>query len=284
MDSEPANEALLKKVECLEADNARLNATLKDLEDQLRQSQKIESIVNLTGEAAHNLNNILAGIVTYPEILLMDLPEDSTLRTPIKTIKQSGEKAASIVRDLLILTRNRAPVSQVLNLNDVIKQLKGHPEFQGVKLSHPDVIIVFELEMPLQNITGSSVLILISLVNLIIYSAESIENKGRITVSTENIEITTPQKNYNQITEKGNYIVLSIADTGPGISEKDLHKIFEPFYTKKVMGKNGTGLEMPIIWNIVKEHNGYIDIITDEGRGTTFSLYFPAADTPHKEK
>ena len=280
MASTPTFEELNKKIEYLEAENKRL----RDIEDQLKQSQKMELIGNLTSGVAHDLNNILSGIVSYPEIILMDLPEDSPLRKPINTIKQSGEKAAVIVQDLLTLAKKKIPTSQVLNLNDIIKNLKSNPQFRKMKLYHPDVKVVFELEMPLRNIKGSSIHMSKSLMNLISNAAEAIEDKGKITVSTENIYINTPQKVYRETIEKGYYIVLSIADTGAGISKKDLPRIFEPFYTKKVMGRSGTGLGMPVVWNTIKDHNGYIDIETDEGRGTIFSLYFPVTEEAHTEK
>ncbi|MBN2419523.1 MAG: response regulator [Deltaproteobacteria bacterium] len=276
----PTYEELIKRIEYLEAENERL----KDMEDQRRQSHKMEALGNLTSGVAHDLNNILSGIVSYPDIILMDLPEESPLRKPVSTIKQSGEKAAVIVQDLLTLAGNVTPASQVLSLNDIIKDLKGSPQFQKIKRLHPDIKVVFELEMPLANITGSSVHILKSLLNLISNAAESIENQGKITVSTGNINIETPQNGYRQVIEKGNYIVLSIADTGAGISEKDLPRIFEPFYTKNEMGGSCTGLEMAVVWNIVKDHKGYIDIKTHEGRGTIFSIYFPVTESERTKK
>lgn len=256
----------------------------KKIEDQLRQSQKMEVVGTLASGVAHDLNNILSGIVSYPEIILMELPEDSPLRKPIRTIKQSGEKAAVIVQDLLTLARRGVPISQVLNLNDIITDLKTSPEFQNIRRYHPDVKVVFQLEMPLQNIKGSSIHISKSLLNLISNAAEAIEDKGRITVSTENIDIDVPRKGYKQIIEKGKYVTLRIEDTGAGISEKDLARIFEPFYTKKVMGRSGTGLGMPVVWGMVKDHKGYMDIKTTEGRGTTFILYFPVTDAVSTEK
>ncbi len=256
----------------------------KKIEDQLRQSQKMEVVGTLASGVAHDLNNILSGMVSYPELILMDLPEDSPLRRPINTIKQSGEKAAVIVQDLLTLARRGVAITQVLNLNDIITDLKSSPEFQNLKLYHPGVKIVFELEMPLQNIKGSSTHISKSVMNLIFNAAESIEDMGRITVSTASSYIDIPEKGYNQIIEKGEYVTISIEDTGAGISEIDLAKIFEPFYTKKVMGRSGTGLGMPVVWGTVKDHKGFIDIKTTEGRGSVFTLYFPVTEADLKGK
>ena len=277
MSIKPTYEELLKKLENLEAENERLK-------DNLKQSQKMEVIGALASNVAHDLNNILSGIVSYPELILMDLPEGSPLKKPVNTIKQSGERAALIVQDLLTLLRRGAPVTQILNLNDIITELKGSPEFRNIKFNHPGIKIVFELEMPLQNIQGSSNHISKSVINLISNAAESIEGMGKITVSTGSRYMDTPEKGYKRIIEKGQYVTITVDDTGAGISETDLPRIFEPFYTKKVMGRSGTGLEMPVIWGTVQDHKGFIDINTTEGRGTTFTLYFPVTEAKQKEK
>lgn len=280
MAAKPTYEELLKKIEYLEAENERL----KGVEKLLRPSNKMEPIGTLASGVAHDLNNILSGIISYPELLLMDLPENSPFKKPLEAIRKSGEKAAVIVQDLLILSQSGVPISQILNLNDIITELKSSPEFQNIKLYHPGVKVVFELEMPFQSIHGSSIHISKSLLNLISNAAEAIEDMGRITISTENIYLDAPQKGYRQIIEKGNYVTLSIEDTGTGISEEDLSRIFEPFYTKKTMGRSGTGLGMPVVWGTVKDHNGYIDIKNTEGRGTTFILYFPVTEAERTDK
>ena len=244
----------------------------------------MEVIGTLASGVAHDLNNILSGIVSYPELLLMELPEDSPLKKPINTIKQAGEKAAVIIQDLLTLAQMGAPVTQILNLNDIITDLKSSTEFQKMRFYHPEAKVIFELEMPLHNIKGSSAHISKSLMNLISNAAESIEGKGRITVSTGSKCIDTFRKGYKQIIEKGDYITLTVEDTGTGISDTDLSRIFEPFYTKKVMARSGTGLGMPVVWNMVKDHKGFIDIKTSENRGTTFILYFPVTEEASTEK
>lgn len=276
MAKKPTYEELLKKIDYLEGER-------KKIEDQLKQSQKMEVIGTLTSSAAHELNNILSGIISYPELLLMELPEDSPLRKPIGALKKTGEKAAIIVRDLLVLSRREASLSQILSLNDIITDVKSSPAFKNIKVYHPDVKFIFELEMPLRNIMGSALHISKSIMNLISNAVESIEDKGRITVSSGNKNIDTTQKAYKQNIEKGHYVTISIEDTGAGISEKDLPKIFEPFYTKKVMGRRGTGLEMQVVWSIVNDHKGYIDIKSTEDRGTNFTLYFPATNAARTE-
>jgi two-component system cell cycle sensor histidine kinase/response regulator CckA len=265
-------------------ESVKVEEDRKKIEEQLRQSQKMEAIGNLASGVAHDLNNILSGIVSYPEIILMELPEDSPLRKPINTIKESGERAAVIIQDLLALAGKGSPVSRILNLNDLITDLKRSHDFQRIKRYHPDVKVIFELEIPLPNIKGSSTQISKSILNLISYAAEAIEDRGRITVSTGNVYLDATRKGYREIIKKGNYVTLSIEDTGSGISENDLSRIFEPFYTNKIMGRSGTGLGMPVVWSTIKDHNGYIDIINTEDRGTTFVLYFPVTESGRTEK
>ncbi len=260
-----------------------LKARIKELEAQLKQSRKMEVIGTLASGVAHDLNNILSGIVSYPELILMDLPEDSPLKKPIAAIKQSGKKAAVIVQDLLTLARRGVPGASILNLNEIISEIKQSPEFHTLKRRYPDITVVFELEMPIHNIKGSSIHISKSIINLLYNAAEAIEGKGKITVATGNSEIETPSKVYNHTVKPGKYVTVSVRDTGAGISDEDISRIFEPFYTKKIMGRSGTGLGMPVVWGTISDHNGYINVVSMENRGTTFDLYFPVTEERRKQ-
>ncbi len=246
----------------------------KDLEDQLQHAQKMEAIGMLAGGVAHDLNNILGGLVSYPELLLLQLPEDSPLRESILTIKKSGEKVAAIVQDLLTLARRGVVVNQVVNLNDVIADYLKSPEHEKLQSYHPGVHLETHLDQDILNILGSSTHVSKTVMNLVSNAAEAMPEGGNITLSTENRYIDRPIRDYDDVKE-GDYVVLTIADTGTGISPDDIGKIFEPFYTKKKMGRSGTGLGMAVVWGTVKDHNGYIDVQSTEGKGTTFTLYFP---------
>ena len=245
------------------------------LEDQLQQAKKMEAIGTLAGGVAHDLNNILSGLVSYPELLLLDLPEDSPLRKPILTIQESGEKAATIVQDLLTLARRGIAVMEVLNLNEAISGYLRSPEHEKLKSFHPNVRFETYLETDLMNISGSSVHLSKTVMNLVSNAAESMPEGGKVLISTENRYTDRPIRGYNDVDE-GDYVILSVSDTGVGISSEDMERIFEPFYTKKVMGRSGTGLGMAVVWGTVKDHKGYIDVESVEGKGTTFKLIFPA--------
>jgi CheY-like chemotaxis protein len=234
----------------------------------------MEAIGIISGAVAHDLNNILSGLVTYPDLLLMEIPEGSPLRKPILTIQKSGEKVTAIVQDLLTLARRGVVTAEVVNFNDIISDYLKSPEYERLKSYHPDVQVETNLEKDLLNILGSPVHLSKTVMNLVSNAAEAMPGGGKTLISTETRYIDSPIMGYDYV-EEGDYITLTISDTGVGISPEDMERIFEPFYTKKVMGRSGTGLGMAVVWGTVKDHKGYIDIKSSEGKGTTFTLYFP---------
>ena len=246
----------------------------RKLERRLQQAEKMEAIGTLAGGVAHDLNNILVGIVSYPELLLLQLPDDSPLRKSVLTIQKSGEKAAATVQDLLTLARRGVSVREVVDMNAVITDYLNSPAHEKLLFHHPDIRIETRLEPDLLNMLGSPVHLFKTAMNLVSNAAEAMPDGGKISLSTKNRYVDTPVRGYDEI-EEGDYVVLTIEDSGTGISREDLGKIFEPFYTNKVMGRSGTGLGMAVVWGTVKDHMGYIDVESIEGTGTTFSLYFP---------
>ncbi|MDZ7830333.1 MAG: response regulator [Desulfobacterales bacterium] len=247
----------------------------KHLEAQLQRAQKMEAVGTLAGGVAHDLNNILSGIVSYPDLLLMQVAEDSDLRGPILTMQESGKKAVTIVQDLLTLARRGVAEIEPVNLNEIIEQYLKSPECHKLRSYHPQVAIRCRLGEDLFNIMGSPVHLSKTVMNLISNAAEAIEHEGSITVETHNCYVDRPINGYETVAE-GDYICLRISDSGSGMSSTDLEHIFEPFYTKKKMGRSGTGLGMAVVWGAVRDHHGYIDIKSQTGAGTTVTLYFPA--------
>jgi PAS domain S-box-containing protein len=252
----------------------RASQEKEELQAQLQRAQKMEAIGTLAGGVAHDLNNILSGIVSYPELLLMDLKEDSPLRKPILTIQKSGEKAAAIVQDLLTLARRGVEATEVVDLNSIVSEYLLSPEHARLELNNTNVTMEKHLDKNLLNILGSPIHLSKTVMNLISNAAEAMPVGGKIVITTENRHMEKVKNGFEDI-GKGDYATLTIADTGIGISPEDIERIFEPFYTKKTMGRSGTGLGMAVVWGTVKDHRGYIDLKSKEGKGTEITLYFP---------
>lgn len=245
------------------------------LEGQLKQAEKMEAIGKLSAGVAHDLNNILTGLVGYPDILLLDLPEQSPLRQSLLIIKQSGEKAAATVQDMLTLSRQGMAEKKVININKIIDDYLHSPEYRQLRANQPLVRVEVDLQEELLNIKGSPVQLSKALMNLLNNAFEANLVDGAVKISTRNCYLDQPREGYERISE-GEYVILTVSDTGIGIGAEDLSKIFEPFFTKKKLGRSGTGLGMTLIWSAVKDHEGFLDIRSAEGRGSTFEIYFPA--------
>jgi len=257
------------------SDRKKTERMLKESQEIIARAKKMESLGLLAGGVAHDLNNVLSGIVSYPELLLLDLPEESKLREPIITIMDAGRRAAAIVLDLLTLARGVAIEKEPLGLNKLIMDYLHSPEYEKLKQFHTSVTVKTHLDKSLLNIIGSQVHIRKIIMNLVSNASEAIDGTGSITISTKNNYVDAPLLGYDNI-KIGEYVVLSVSDNGPGIAVDDIERIFEPFYTKKVLGRSGTGLGLAVVWNVVQDHDGYINVKSN-GQTTTFDLYFPVS-------
>ncbi len=245
--------------------------------EKLMRTKKMDALGLLAGGVAHDLNNILSGLVSYPELLLLELPEDSKLRKPIKTIQTSGNRAVDVVSDLLTVARGAATTKQSLNLNDVVEEFIHSSEHDILGRRHVRATLKTDLASDLLPVSGSRDHITKALMNLISNAMDAVNHltRGMVSVTTANIYLSLPLKGYDDV-RIGEYVVLSVSDNGEGITDVDRDRIFEPFYAKKIMGRSGAGLDLAVVWNIVKDHDGYIDVTSGE-QGTTFALYFPIA-------
>jgi PAS domain S-box-containing protein len=256
-------------------ERVREEAALKEQEEKLTRLKKMESLGLLAGGVAHDLNNVLSGIVSYPELLLLHLPEGSELKKPLETIKESGQRASAIVQDLLTVARGVAVPKEPFDLNTVIRSYLNSPEHKKLLQHHPLVTVKANLDSQLLNIKGSPAHIRKVIMNLVSNASEAIEERGAVLISTTNRYVDQPIKGYENVSI-GKYVVLVVENSGPAISADDLKRIFEPFYTKKVMGRSGTGLGLTVVWNVMQDHEGYIDVISNE-HGAKFELYFPVS-------
>jgi CheY-like chemotaxis protein len=166
-----------------------------------------------------------------------------------------------------------ATTKEPLNLNELINDYLKSPEFEKLEQYHPAVTIKTNLDGTLLNVNGSHIHLRKAMMNLVSNASEAITGSGNVTISTMNRYVDRPLRLYDDV-KIGEYAVLSVSDDGMGISSIDLERIFEPFYSKKVLGRSGTGLGLAVVWNVIKEHEGYINVTSEKG-GTTFDLYFP---------
>nr|MDA3833972.1 response regulator [Spirochaetales bacterium] len=223
---------------------------------------------------AHDLNNILSGIIGYPDLLLMNLPQDSNIRGSIEAIRESGLRAAEVVADLLTVARGVAAEKIVSNLNVLISEYLQSPECQALRENYPEISLAVDFEQDLLNLECSTVHVKKCLMNLVVNAAEAFMSPGILRISTKNKYLEKPLLHSKPI-ELGEYVVVTIADSGNGISPEDIAHIFDPFYPKKKMGRSGTGLGLAVVWNTLEDHGG--TVVVDSGEeGTTFKLYFPA--------
>ena len=273
----------LKQVLCIGNDITQLMQTREEkteLESQLLRAQKMEALGTLAGGVAHDLNNVLAGLINYPELMLMRMPADSPLRRYVLAIQRSGENAAAIVQDLLTLARRNVAQPEVVNLNLIVADYLSSTGYQRLTQDNPDAVMVPCLEKDLANIQGMAVHLSKTVMNLATNAVEALEGEpGEVVIATANRQLDAAVAGYEHI-PAGDYVILSVSDTGCGIAEDDIHRIFEPFFTKKQMGRSGTGLGMAVVWGAVKDHGALIDIRSIPGQGTTFDIYFPTTATP----
>ncbi len=241
---------------------------------KLRRANRMEALGLMAGGVAHDLNNILSGIISYPELMMMKLPQDSPVRADLQKVMESGQRAAGVVADLLTVARGAATVKEIVRLNELIRNYMTSPEFHKLMSLNPDVDFVPRLAPEEPNIRCSPIHIQKVLFNLVNNAAESIDGSGQVEIRTCMRSIS---RNSDQGPPPGEYTVLSVRDTGSGISRHDLEHIFDPFYTTKKMGRSGTGLGLAVVWNTIKDHDGYITVDSDD-KETAFTAYLPISD------
>ncbi len=251
----------------------------KRLEEQLLHSQKMEAIGQLAGGVAHEFNNILTAIIGYGNILLMKMKGDDPLRHNVEQILASSERAAGLTQGLLTYSRKQITAPRPENLNDMVKKTEGLLlRIIGEDIELRTVLSGEELTVMADRGQMEQVLM-----NLATNARDAMPDGGSLTISTELVEIDMEFINIHGYGEPGMYALISVADTGIGIEKKMMEKIFEPFFTTKEIGK-GTGLGLAMVYGIIKQHDGYINVYSESGKGTTFKIYLPVIKAKIREK
>ncbi|HEB51081.1 MAG TPA: transporter substrate-binding domain-containing protein [Desulfobulbus sp.] len=248
------------------------------LQRVIHRSKKMEALGLLAGGVAHDLNNILSGIVGYPDLMLSRLEPDDPMYGQLEAIKRSGLQAVAVVADLLTIARGSASEKKPLDINGLVRDYLASPEYKQLADRYPRVTLVLDLCPDLPALHGSPVHIRKSIMNLVINGYEAIKDRpGEVRIRTARQVVTGREGEDHDGPKPGEYVVLTVADTGIGIAAEDLDRVFEPFYSKKHMARSGSGLGLAVVWNTVQDHEGHILVHSDEG-GTRFELYFQATD------
>ena len=245
------------------------------LHKRLVKDNNLRSLGQMAGCVAHDLNNILSGVVSYPDLLLAQMHESDQFYAKIRKIQEAGKRAAAVVADLVMLARGGSALTTVENINDIILSHLSSIEHSGRMTNYPEAVIQTDLQPDLHNTYCSHLHIQKILLNLIGNALEAMQGKGVVRIATQNCRCVNPLTENFVAEQAGSYIKMSIADNGPGIPPKYIEHIFEPFYTTKIMGKSGTGLGLAIVWNAVQDHNGWIEV-KDNKPGALFEIYLPA--------
>jgi len=242
----------------------------KHLEEQLRQSQKMEAIGQLAGGIAHDFNNILTAIYGYCSVLQMKVGKDEPIRPQIDHIYEAAERAANLTRSLLAFSRKQLMAPKPVNLNDIIMNIgKLLTRIIGEDIHFKTVLT----GKPLRILADSGQIEQV-LMNLAANARDAMPDGGLLTIETEVRELDANFAHAHGYGAPGKYAVISVSDTGQGMDTDTAKRIFEPFFTTKEVGK-GTGLGLAIVYGVVKQHNGFINVYSEPGSGTTFRIYLP---------
>lgn len=255
----------------------------QDLELRLNRAEKMESLGLIAGGIAHDLNNILSGVVGYPDLLLSESAINEQQRTYLLALKESGKRASTVLDELLNITKRSTTLRDIQDINSLTEFFLKTPEFLKLKEQNPKITVDINLNSTHSNIMGSSIQVHKLLMNLIFNAAEAQPQGGRIEITTSNLFNFKGKGLFGEIPHN-DYYLLSIRDEGMGIAKENLARVFEPFFTKKPGTKAGTGLGMTLVWGIIEDHKGYIDIKSEEKMGTLIQVYLPLTREEKKNK
>jgi hypothetical protein len=245
------------------------------LEQQLRQSQKMEAVGRLAGGIAHDFNNLLMVIKGHTELLLNVLPPAEQYSRKIEQIERAADRASALTRQLLAFSRLQVLQPRVMNLNDVVHDMgRLLPRMIG-----EDVELVIRTSEDLGAIRADASQMEQVIMNLAVNARDAMPGGGKLLIETSNTELDSAYNTRHPIVRQGRYVLIAVSDTGTGMSAETQAHIFEPFFTTKAQGK-GTGLGLATVYGIVKQSGGFIWVYSELGRGTSFKIYLPRVDQP----
>jgi two-component system cell cycle sensor histidine kinase/response regulator CckA len=271
--SEEARAGLAVEAMRQQAGRRQAEASLRDTEEQLRQSQKMEAVGRLAGGIAHDFNNLLSVILGYGRLLIDDLHPVDPKRQHVEEMIQAGERAASLTRQLLAFSRQQVLQPKILDLNETINGMST----LLTRLIGEDIELSVRSTATLARVFVDPGQIEQIVMNLVVNSRDAMPHGGKLTIETGNIDLEESYASDHAGVKAGPHVVLSVTDTGAGIDKAIQHRIFDPFFTTKEQGK-GTGLGLAMVFGIVKQSGGSIWVYSEPGAGTTFKVYLPRCD------
>ena len=238
-----------------------------------RQSQKMEAVGRLAGGVAHDFNNILTVIMGNISLAMMSVSKDDPLTEDLVEVKKAAQRAANLTGQLLAFSRKQQMQPKVKNLNSVVKSMEN----MLTRLISEDITMEFILAEDLENVKVDEGQFESIIVNLCVNANDAMQKGGKLLIETANVEVTKEYTEQNPEANPGKYVMLAVSDTGCGMAKEIKSQIFDPFFTTKHEGE-GTGLGLSTVYGIIKQINGFVNVYSEPGEGTTFKLYIPKTD------
>ena len=265
------------------SERKRAETRERELREGLARVKRVEVLSAAAAALAHDLNHMLYAVMELPKMMIEDLEasgsavDAASLKKHLIVVRDNAHQAGKLIRNVLALARRGSYELRPTSLNDAIEDYVGSPAFRTFAAAHPRVALQTRLSPDLARINGSACQLSQAIMNLVVNAYEALPDGGKLAIATANERVESELAGY-EVIEPGEYAVLRVGDSGSGIDNEILYRVFEPFYSRKKQGgAGGTGLGLAIVHGVVKDHGGFIDVRSTVGKGTEFALYFPVS-------